>query len=70
MDDFSDRHGLTHRVLGGRKGGQPLDIVSCAQQCLEKGFGHCVFDTLRTQHLLFLHHNPMNIINVYKLSRC
>ena len=37
VDAFSVEHELQHRVLGGSRGGQILDIVSCCQQALELG---------------------------------
>ena len=37
LNQYSDEHGFDTRVLGARKGGQLLDIISCAKFSLELG---------------------------------
>ena len=37
LNQYSDDHGFDTRVLGARKGGQLLDIISCAKFSLELG---------------------------------
>ena len=37
VDVFSVEHGMKERVLGGGRGGQPLDIAATAQMVLQLG---------------------------------